>query len=60
MPRRRVFSETLGIRRAGAVRLRLFNFSRRKRAERSTSIEIRVTTAERKALIDVCGVGEAS
>jgi len=27
---------------------------RRKRAERSTSIEIRVTTAERNALIDVC------
>jgi hypothetical protein len=35
-------------------------FSRRKRAERSTTIEIRVTTAERKTLIDVCGVGEAS
>ena len=34
--------------------------SRRTRAERSTSIEIRVTTAERKALADVGWVGEAS
>ena len=34
--------------------------SRRTRAERSTSIEIRVTTAERKALVDVGWVGEAS
>ena len=33
--------------------------SRRTRAERSTSIEIRVTTAERKALADVGWVGEA-
>jgi hypothetical protein len=34
--------------------------SRRKRAERSTSIEIRVTTAERKALAELGCVGEAS
>ena len=34
--------------------------SRRTRAERSTSIEIRVTTADRNALADVGWVGEAS
>jgi hypothetical protein len=34
--------------------------SRRTRAERSTSIEIRVTTADRKALAEVGRVGEAS
>jgi hypothetical protein len=34
--------------------------SRRRRAERSTSIEIRVTTAERNALVDVGRVGEFS
>jgi hypothetical protein len=34
--------------------------SRRTRAERSMSIEIRVTTAERKALVDVACVEDAS
>ena len=34
--------------------------SRRTLAERNTSIEIRVTTAERKALVDVGVVSEAS